>query len=590
MKGFYTSRRLLLALAAIALIAAPLTIPATAQQQDDSESSSNQLQIDPSIQGVWDKTDGPIARGEVSGAWIWGPEPLAASIEYYPESPTDYREMVYYDKGRLDLLNPELPPGSTWLVSGALLISEMLSGRVQLAETKFVRRELPDDIQLVGDFKQDNPVTYATLAPLSSVWAPEGESDYEPPRFQNRTGETVTQMLTPDGEVIPNAVPESGVTVASYDETLAHNIAAPFAEWASEQTLPETYLLGLPITEPYWVEAPVAGEQTRVLIQAFERRFMTYTPENAEGWRTETGNVGLHYREWRELERPDDPALARLASQTPFGEELIAAAEAAGIDPLMFVSVAMAASGGDPFATHDNGGQGLLAVSPSAAPENVDLNDPQVNAELGATQFAKWMLQLWDWETILAHYYSGGEPDENGSGLDQWVDNVLTRYENLKQEHPSISTRSTPRRTAGDLVGAGRVAYYGQGYTVDWWEETMAKHAGWGNAIEDWKPDPNGYYCVHPDYLVGERLLVLGNDITISCTIGDRVAEPHQANWRSKWALEMNWPAFKALELDQNNHVEVYYLDPRSEPEETPTPTPEPTAEPSGTPSPTPVG
>src|SRR5690606_36261423 len=94
------------------------------------------------------------------------------------------------------------------------------------------------------------------------------------------------------------------------------------------------------------------------------------------------------------------------------------------------------------------------------------------------------------------------------------------------------------------------------------WEAAMAKHAGWGNAIPGWKPDPKGYYCVHPDYLVGERLRLVANDRVIDCTIGDRVAVPHQAQWRAKWAIEVNWPLFAALGLDKKNYVEVYYLAP----------------------------
>ncbi|MEZ4570555.1 MAG: hypothetical protein R2849_09565 [Thermomicrobiales bacterium] len=45
----------------------------------------------------------------------------------------------------------------------------MLAGRVQLGDTFFVDRLAPE-IPLTGDFGQDQPVTYATLAPFSSAW------------------------------------------------------------------------------------------------------------------------------------------------------------------------------------------------------------------------------------------------------------------------------------------------------------------------------------------------------------------------------------------------------------------------------------
>jgi hypothetical protein len=36
-----------------------------------------------------------------------------------------------------------------------------------------------------------------------------------------------------------------------------------------------------------------------VLLQCFERRCLTYTPDNPEGWKVEAGNVGQHYYQWR---------------------------------------------------------------------------------------------------------------------------------------------------------------------------------------------------------------------------------------------------------------------------------------------------
>jgi hypothetical protein len=36
-----------------------------------------------------------------------------------------------------------------------------------------------------------------------------------------------------------------------------------------------------------------------VLIQAFERRVLTYTPDNPPGFTVEYGNIGRHYYTWR---------------------------------------------------------------------------------------------------------------------------------------------------------------------------------------------------------------------------------------------------------------------------------------------------
>jgi hypothetical protein len=43
----------------------------------------------------------------------------------------------------------------------------------------------------------------------------------------------------------------------------------------------------------------VDGYYRDVLIQAFERRVLTYTPDNPPGWQVEAGNVGQHYYQWR---------------------------------------------------------------------------------------------------------------------------------------------------------------------------------------------------------------------------------------------------------------------------------------------------
>ena len=60
-----------------------------------------------------------------------------------------------------------------------------------------------------------------------------------------------------------------------------------------------TYVLGLPVTEPYWIRAIVSGVERDVLLQLFERRVLTYTPSNPTGSKVEMGNVGQHYFRWR---------------------------------------------------------------------------------------------------------------------------------------------------------------------------------------------------------------------------------------------------------------------------------------------------
>jgi len=57
--------------------------------------------------------------------------------------------------------------------------------------------------------------------------------------------------------------------------------------------------MGLPISDAYWTRARVGPAEKDVLVQLFERRVLTYTPDNPAGYQVEMGNVGQHYFQWR---------------------------------------------------------------------------------------------------------------------------------------------------------------------------------------------------------------------------------------------------------------------------------------------------
>jgi hypothetical protein len=62
--------------------------------------------------------------------------------------------------------------------------------------------------------------------------------------------------------------------------------------------------IGLAISEPFWSNVKVAGTPKDVLVQAFERRVLTYTPSNPAAFQVEMGNIGLHYYQWRYVTNP----------------------------------------------------------------------------------------------------------------------------------------------------------------------------------------------------------------------------------------------------------------------------------------------
>jgi hypothetical protein len=59
-----------------------------------------------------------------------------------------------------------------------------------------------------------------------------------------------------------------------------------------------TFVLGYPITEAYWTQMRVGGKDMPVLIQAYQRRVLTYIPGFEPVWQVQQGNVGQHYLEW----------------------------------------------------------------------------------------------------------------------------------------------------------------------------------------------------------------------------------------------------------------------------------------------------
>lgn len=101
--------------------------------------------------------------------------------------------------------------------------------------------------------------------------------------------------------------------IAYYESATAHNIPAVFWEFINQvgpviiggvpmeaEIAPApNYITGLPISEAYWSRVLIAGAPRDVLIQAFQRRVLTYVPTYAPPWHVQMGNVGIHYLRWR---------------------------------------------------------------------------------------------------------------------------------------------------------------------------------------------------------------------------------------------------------------------------------------------------
>lgn len=531
------------------LLASMLVLPHPVHGED--------LSLDPydaaaPIPALWARADGPVAQGLVVRPWLWGPAIRSLAHEPYQESPGGARAVVYFDKARLEITHPDGDPSQLWYVSPGALVREMITGEIQIGDHAVLETG-PATLPVTGDI-EGNPLspTYAALGRVASIGAV-AESRRAPAAL----GQPVTARLYADGTVGTEA-PPADVHITAYDEQGGHNLPSVFVNLIKAQPYPFEYVTGLALTEPYWVETIVSGAPERVLVQAFERRILTYTPSNPPGHQAEFGNVGDHYRRWRGLEAPDDPIYHLLASGVPWGEIIVDRALAHEVDPYVMAALAQIASGFTPLGQMETGGQGFFGLRPEfvGPGDSAPPNDPTAAADTVATVLAGLRSVSEDWRGALALYYTGGaDPDWSDPGLNAFVTNVLDTQAVLIADY----TPPPPQLLAAppSLLGAGAAAYYSPSYTVAWWERTMRLYASWGNIAPGWSYDPNGYYCVKPGFQVGQRLQLTANGVTLWCTIGDTVAQHDLGTWLSRWAVELSWDTFVALGLNQNNWVEV---------------------------------
>lgn len=246
------------------------------------------------IQEIWWVADGPVANEEVKRSWLWGPDSWIAVSERYEEEPDRARMVYYFDKARIEVNTSDVRQGLT----AGLLVRDMILGSIQVGEEDFVARE-PAEVALAGDgieWNADAP-TYASLHGIASI--------QEGREVDPRPGTAITEVLDADGNITTNQALSGMARYGSYDETLGHNVADVFDDYLDQLVIDRNMSVGLPISEPYWVQTLVNQEQTWVLVQAFERRLLTFTPTNDPEWRVEMGNVGRHYYEWRyDMEAP----------------------------------------------------------------------------------------------------------------------------------------------------------------------------------------------------------------------------------------------------------------------------------------------
>ena len=313
-----TSAIVAVTLSAILVLLATVQLRASAQEPVAAEVPGNAY-----FERTWARTDMPVAEQRVDRTWMWGPEAFTEEFfEEYAEGHNNGRAVQYFDKARMEITtDQDVDPNSPWFVTTGLLVVEMMTGEMQVGDRAFESND-PAEINVAGDPDDNDGPTYASLAGLR------GEEPWD-------EGETITARIDREGDVtmVPSLA-AYGVTAEFLvqEDGIEHRVASVFWDfmwsqglvWENGQYVQDQlfenpfYATGLPITEAYWTEVEVDGDEQLVLLQCFERRCLTYTPSNDAGWEVEAGNVGRHYYEWRyEIIPGENETPTATATSTP---------------------------------------------------------------------------------------------------------------------------------------------------------------------------------------------------------------------------------------------------------------------------------
>ena len=287
-----------LGLSMVAAFAAPYATPSSAAALKSGSFS------DPAFERVWSRTDKPVEERKAARSWMWGPEGYYSTYEPYVEGPGGQHLVTYFDKSRMEINQPAGDRNSQWYVTNGLLVVDMMSGKIQTGNNSFAPFH-PNNSPVAGDAKTSlNAPTYASLAKVASL---QGDK-----RAPNRSGQPIIEGLGRNGNVALLQNLSGFSKYGVYEPTLGHNIADVFWSFMNQRgpvfqdgrytdstVVDWLFAMGYPITEPYWIEINVGGQNRWVLMQAFQRRILTYSPYNPEGWKVEMANVGRAYFDWR---------------------------------------------------------------------------------------------------------------------------------------------------------------------------------------------------------------------------------------------------------------------------------------------------
>ena len=326
------------------LIATLIALCATALPTAAAPWSGNRTEFATTrFEEIWREADLAVQQGTTNRSWTWGPQPWFDYLEVYQQSPNGLRVVQYFDKARMEFVDPFSTSGPRGEVTNGLLTVELVSGRMKLGDgigpDQNQQRD-PSELNVAGEAgSSSNPgPTYASFRNIATI-----DNGYRDP---NKRGQRVGTTFARDGQLgfRQDLANQPGTEIVAYEPVTGHNIPRIFDDFRNAGPIPAIAAFGHPITDAYWTKAQLRTEQVDVLVQLFERRTLTYTPSNPPAYRVEMGNVGQHYFQWRypglgsPWAAPDPEWSITYASQTSGSAFDLHLMEAPGTEPQRLLS------------------------------------------------------------------------------------------------------------------------------------------------------------------------------------------------------------------------------------------------------------
>ena len=166
-----------------------------------------------------------------------------------------------------------------------------MTGRAQFGDSTFDQR-VPAAVPVAGD--PDTALYYRDIAIASYTKPQIGQLTQTVLNVTSygRLGASVPADAIP----VSNPPSDPAAIITTIDPQTGHGVAQAFESFRARVGLD---VVGLAVTEPFWTTVRIAGQPQMVLVEAFERRVLTYNPANPEPFKVEFGNVGQHYNRWR---------------------------------------------------------------------------------------------------------------------------------------------------------------------------------------------------------------------------------------------------------------------------------------------------